>query len=126
MRQIILRAIVCRDEKIDLIIGLPSILHYNLLPLLTTHININKCCKICTNNTNVDSIVSVAHILHKTGRNMLNSEADKTVAPEYDNIDTMTATMQHLQMSELLHHDENAIDPNDPNDIDVSRMITGG
>jgi len=38
----------------------------------------------------------------------------------------MTATLQHLNMSELLHHDEDAVDPYGPNDIDVSRIITGG
>ena len=29
-------------------------------------------------------------------------------------------------MSELLHYDEDSVDPDGPNDIDVSRMITGG
>jgi hypothetical protein len=29
-------------------------------------------------------------------------------------------------MSELLHHDDDAVDPDGPNDIDVSRMLTGG
>jgi hypothetical protein len=38
----------------------------------------------------------------------------------------MTATLQHLHISELLHHDEDAVDPDGPNDIDVSRMLTGG
>jgi len=35
VRHICLRAIICREVKIDLIISLPSILYYNLLPLLT-------------------------------------------------------------------------------------------
>ena len=29
-------------------------------------------------------------------------------------------------MSDLLHHDEDAVDPDGPNDIDVSRMVTNG
>ena len=29
-------------------------------------------------------------------------------------------------MSDLLHHDEDAIDPDRPNDIDVSRMVPNG
>ena len=38
----------------------------------------------------------------------------------------MISTLQHLHMSDLLHHDEDAIDPDGPNDIDVSRMVTNG
>ena len=38
----------------------------------------------------------------------------------------MTATLQHLHTSELLHHDEDAVDSDGLNDIDVSRMLTGG
>ena len=54
-------------------------------------------------------------------------EADTTAVSEYDDIDTMTATLQHLHMSDLLlHHDEDAVDPDGLNDIDVLRMITGG
>ena len=37
----------------------------------------------------------------------------------------MTAALQHLYMSELLHHDEDSIDPNGTNYIDVSRVING-
>ena len=55
-----------------------------------------------------------------------NSAADTTAIPAYDDINTMTATLQHLHMSELLHHDEDAVESNGPNDIDVSRMLTGG
>ena len=56
----------------------------------------------------------------------ISSAADTTAVPAYDDIDTMTATLQHLHMSELLHHDEDVVDPDGPNDIDVSRMLTGG
>ena len=43
--------------------------------------------------------------------NHISSAADTTAVPAYDDIDTMTATLQHLHMSELLHHDEDAVDP---------------
>ena len=38
----------------------------------------------------------------------------------------MTGILQHLHVSELLHHNEDVIDPDGPNDIDMSRMITNG
>ena len=48
-----LRAIVCLWEvKIDLIIGLPSILFYNLLPLLKAHIAKTTRFESCMTNTN--------------------------------------------------------------------------
>ena len=34
----------------DLIIGLPSIKHFNLLPILNDHISTIQCCEICSNN----------------------------------------------------------------------------
>ena len=52
--------------------------------------------------------------------NHISSETDTTAISEHEIIDTMTATLQHLHMSELLHHDEDAVDPDGPNDIDVS------
>ena len=42
---------------------------------------------------------------------LISSAADTTAVPAHDDIDTMTATLQHLHMSELLHHDEDAVDP---------------
>jgi hypothetical protein len=42
-----LRVLVCEDIKIDIIIGLPSIKAYNLLPVLTQHIAGVPCCEIC-------------------------------------------------------------------------------
>ena len=72
VRHICLRAIVCREVKFDLIIGLPSILFYNLLPLLTNHIAKNACCEIYMTNTSVNSIVPVAHILYESDKHLLN------------------------------------------------------
>jgi hypothetical protein len=42
-----LRVLVCDDVKIDIIIGLPSIKAFNLLPVLTQHISGLPCCEIC-------------------------------------------------------------------------------
>jgi len=33
----------------------------------------------------------------------------------------MISTLQDLHMSDLLHHDDGAIDPGGPNDIDMSK-----
>ena len=56
----------------------------------------------------------------------ISSAANTTAVPEYNDIDAMTVTLQHLHMSEILHQDEEAVDPDGPNDIDVSPMLTGG
>jgi len=42
-----LRVSVCDDVKKDIIIGLPSIKAYNLLPVLTQHTAGVPCCEIC-------------------------------------------------------------------------------
>ena len=42
-----LRVLVCDDVKIDIIIGLPSIKTFDLLPVLTQHISGLPCCEIC-------------------------------------------------------------------------------
>ena len=60
---------------------------------------------------------------HRQDTGLLATLFDTTAVPAYDDID---ATLQHLHMSELLHHDEDTVDPDGPNDIDVSRMLTGG
>ena len=49
----------------------PSTLHYNLLPLRETYINKHACCEICVTDTKIASIIPVAHILHDTGRRLL-------------------------------------------------------
>jgi hypothetical protein len=51
-RHVSLRAIVCKDITLDLIIGVVSIKHYNLLPLLAAHMDSVQCCEMCSvNNT---------------------------------------------------------------------------
>jgi len=47
-KHLFLRAIVSRDISLDLIIGLPSIKFYDLLPILNTHIKTLDCCEICS------------------------------------------------------------------------------
>ena len=42
-----LRVLVCEDVKNDIIIDLPSMKAYNLLPVLTQHISGLQCCEIC-------------------------------------------------------------------------------
>ena len=42
-----LRVLVCDNVKTNLIIGLPSIKYYNLLPGLQQHILTRKCREIC-------------------------------------------------------------------------------
>ena len=46
-RQICLRALVCNDVTTDLIIGLPSIQFFNLLPILQSYLDTRVCCEIC-------------------------------------------------------------------------------
>ena len=46
-KQMRLRVLVCDDVKIDIIIGLPSVKAFNLLPVLTQHISGVPCCEIC-------------------------------------------------------------------------------
>ena len=48
-KQMCLRVLVCKDVTTDLIIGLPSIKHFDLLPILNDHITTIPCCKIFSN-----------------------------------------------------------------------------
>ena len=72
-KHICLRAIVCKDVTIDLIIGLPSILYYNLLPLLETRTRSRSCCEIFHEHTKPSIHLPVAHIYHDTDRLLLNA-----------------------------------------------------
>ena len=49
-RHIFLRAIVCRDVLTDLIIGLSSILYFDLLPFLQSHMSRHTSCEMCAIN----------------------------------------------------------------------------
>ena len=53
----------------------------------------------------------------------IQTAADTNSVPEYENDEKMISTLQHLHMSELLYHDDDAIDPDGPNGINVSRMV---
>jgi len=47
-KHVFLRAIVCKDVSIDLIIGLPSIQYFDLIPILQSHLKSICCCEICS------------------------------------------------------------------------------
>ena len=47
-RQILLRALVSNDVTTELIIGLPSINYFNLLPIFKAHFDTMTCCEICS------------------------------------------------------------------------------
>jgi len=56
----------------------------------------------------------------------IQAAADTHLVPTYENEGAMISTLQHLHMSDLLHHDDDAIYPDGLNDIDVSRMVPNG
>jgi len=56
----------------------------------------------------------------------IQATADTNSVPTHENDEEMISTLQHLHMSDLLQHDDDAIDPNGPNDIDVSRIVPNG
>ena len=57
-KHVFLRAIICKDVTIDLNIGLPSIKHFDLLPILTSHISNTPCCEICDVLRSVATVIS--------------------------------------------------------------------
>ena len=74
-KHVFLRAIVCRDVTIDLIIGLPSIKYFDLLPILTSHLSTTPCCEVCEVLRSVPPIITpVAHLLTSTQRSQLASD----------------------------------------------------
>ena len=68
-KPVFLRAIVCKNVTIDLIIGLPSIKYFDLLSMLTSHISNTSYCEICEVLRSVPPIISpVAHLLINSQR----------------------------------------------------------
>ena len=51
-----LRVLVCDDVKIDIIIGLPSIKAFALLPVLTQHLSGFPCCEICGDEETANTV----------------------------------------------------------------------
>ena len=47
-RHIFVDSIVSKDVTSDLIIGLPSIKYFNLLPILQHHLDSQQCCQLCS------------------------------------------------------------------------------
>ena len=63
-KHVFLRAIVYKDVSMDLIIVLPSIKYFDLLPILHSHISTKPCCEICEVLGSVFKAISpVAHFL---------------------------------------------------------------
>ena len=56
----------------------------------------------------------------------IQAASDTHSVPTYENEGAMISALQHLHMSDLLHHYDDAIDPDEPNDIDVSIMVPNG
>ena len=56
----------------------------------------------------------------------IQAAADTNSVPTCENEEAMILTLQNLHMSDLLHHDDDAMNPDGPNDIDVSRMVLNG
>ena len=54
----------------------------------------------------------------------IQSQTDTSFVPEFDGVEVMTTTLQHLHMSDLLTHDD-GVDENGPNDIEYLRMLPG-
>jgi hypothetical protein len=48
-KQMCFRVLVCKDVTTVLIIGIPSIKHFDLLPILNDHTTTIPCCEICSN-----------------------------------------------------------------------------
>ena len=145
-KQINLRALVCSDVTTDLIIGLPSIQFFNLLPILQSNLNTRVWCEICPiakgdrtrNRTPHRDMVATrsdtgrriaakelpAQHLGYTGEMQtlfaeINAVTDNGATPTYTNTDDMIQALQGLHISELLGFEDNGADEEGPNDIDT-------
>jgi len=107
---------------IDLIIGLPSIMYYNLLPLL--HLLIKHTAKSHRSwfHHGFPTVLwTTTHVLfwsHTVGR--------RYTLSAYFCRCWYYVGIYNIFICELLQHDDDAIDAEGPNDIDISRMVPGG
>ena len=53
------------------------------------------------------------------------SQTDTICLPTHTSVDNMTQTIQRLHLRDLLDYDEDVSSSDGPNDIDISRMLTG-
>jgi len=79
------RVLVCEDIKNDIIIGLPSMKSYILLPMLTHHISGLQCYKIC-GDEEVAQAVKLGDSVSMTDRN------------RHKNIETARATSEKMRI----------------------------
>ena len=84
-----LRVLVCGDVTTDLIIGLPSIKHFNLLPILNDHISTIQCCEICL-NIKSDSQLATDPATGNRGRRWRREATNKA---RYTGIGTQSSTI---------------------------------
>ena len=112
-KHICLRAIVCKDVTIDLIVELPSIFYYNgdgPIPGVHAH-------HLTTERDFITEFRQQWVLLHKaysvntdTLFHHIQAAADTHSVPTYENEGERISTLQHQHMSDLLHHDENAVE----------------
>ena len=145
MCRLCLRAIVYRDATIDLIIGRPSIIYYNLLPLLQLHANKVTCCGICSTgdpyttpvalntdltsvNVNAPTTIPKPFVINVSPNVMefdFITDFRQSWDPQHMSYSGQKATLfhNHRHMSELLQHDDDAIDTERPNDISPMVLV---
>jgi len=56
----------------------------------------------------------------------IQSQTGTTFSPKYDGVEEMTSTLQNLHMSNLLTHDDEGVDKNEPNDFEYTHNGTYG
>jgi transposase InsO family protein len=55
----------------------------------------------------------------------VHAQADTTFLPTFTDVEDITQTLQHMHLSDILEYADDGADMEGPNDIDVSRMLTG-
>jgi hypothetical protein len=94
---ICIRAIICKDITSDLIIGLPSIKFYNLLPILQNHLSTLTCCEICSTKE-TDELLQGATIHYgsqdKDDMDGVRNNSPTAAQPHHD-CDTTIASATH-------------------------------
>ena len=129
------------NTNVDSIVPVKRILRETDRNILNVNYNIHTTTPGINANPGLmegDFISDFANYMLHSTRNTRGNQLYYLITPDWkperrlcQNMTTLNAmtvvmTLQHLHMSELLHHDEDAVDPDGSNDIDVSRMITGG
>ena len=134
---------MCNAVTIDLIIGLPSIKFFNLLPVLKAHIDTMACCEICaTTETTTErapcddareeerqapqrfpaSHSGYTREMQALFEIEINAVTDNMATPTYSNEDELIQALQGLHMSEILGFEDDGADEEGPNDIDIQLM----